>query len=108
MNSGGTFSPKLAVLAAFACISFVLGIFLRNDLVFACIPVVLYIGFLSVQSGEVSDVSVKRAVEKAQLAQGDSCKVRLRVTNTGKRSIALITIADSVPSDLRSDRASFR
>src|SRR5580704_2250064 len=102
-SGGGTSSAKLAVLAAFACISFVLGIFLRNDLVFACIPVVLYLGLLAVKSRGVSEVSVERAVEKAQLVQGEACKIRLRVTNTEKRSIALVTVADSIPPELRNE-----
>ncbi|MDA4129589.1 MAG: DUF58 domain-containing protein [Thaumarchaeota archaeon] len=93
--------PKVGLLASFACITFVLGVFLRSDLIFASAPIVLLLGLFAIQKRSIGQVYVVRTIEKAQLLQGDYSKVRLQVTNIGKAPIALVTISDSVPFELR-------
>jgi len=107
MASEGRVSPKIYLLASFVCISIVLGIFFRTYFVFASIPVLIYLGLLALQNGPIFELSVERVIEKGELVQGDSSKVRLRITNTGKNPIALATIVDSVPLDLKDGDSSF-
>ena len=94
-------SPKIALLASFACLAIVLGIFFRNYLMFASVPVLIYLGLLAAQDRPIFALEVERAVEKAQLVQGESSRVRLRLVNRGKNPIPLATIEDAVPLELR-------
>jgi uncharacterized protein (DUF58 family) len=95
-------SIKVAVLGSFSVLSFIFGLFLSNALIFASIPAVVYLALVFVQrdSSPRADVKIVRTLERAQLSEGDVSKVRLRVTNVGKKSIAFLTIKDAVPRDL--------
>ena len=94
-------SAKLQLLAAFAAFSFALGLLLRDALIFAGIPVVIYLVLISFQSQTpFGPVTVSRTVEKAQLYEDDTTKVRLRTANLGKKLIGLVTVEDSVPPEL--------
>ncbi len=94
-------SAKMQLLAAFAAFSFALGLLLRDALIFSGIPVIIYLVLVSFQSQTpIGPVTVKRTIEKAQLYEDDTSKVRLRISNLGKKLIGLVTIEDSVPSEL--------
>ncbi len=99
-------STKVQVLASFAAISFALGLILRDALIFVGIPVVIYLVLTSLQSQTPGPVSVARTVEKAQLYEEDVSKVRLRTTNLGKKPIALVTVEDYAPTELRDEGSS--
>lgn len=98
-------SPKIQALGAFAAISFSIGLLLRSVLVFAGVPVVIYLVLISFQSGTPGPLSVARLVEKSQVYEDETSKVRLRVSNLGKKSVALVNIEDSVPPELRDKTA---
>jgi uncharacterized protein (DUF58 family) len=94
-------SAKIQVLVSFAAISFALGLFFRDALIYAGIPVVLYLVLVSLQSDDIlGPISISRTVEKLQFYEEDSTKVRLRTTNLGKRSVAFVTVEDRVPTEL--------
>lgn len=94
-------STKVQLLGAFAAISFALGLLLRNALVFASIPVTIYLALVLLQIRTPRPVSVTRTVEKSQFYEEEISRVRLRVSNPGERSVALVTIEDTVPEELR-------
>jgi len=94
------------VLGAFAAISFALGLLLRDALIFAGVPAVIYLVLLSLQNHAVGQISVTRTVEKSQVYEDESSKVRLRATNPSKKSVVLVTIEDTVPVELRDGTSS--
>jgi uncharacterized protein (DUF58 family) len=96
-------SAKVQTLASFAAISFALGIIFRNALIFAAIPVVIYLILVSLQGQMPGPIMVARTVEKSQLYEEDTSRVRLRASNLGKRTIALVTIEDYIPSELKNE-----
>jgi len=88
-------------LTAFAAFSFAVGLLVRDDLVFASILAVIYLILISFQSRvPIGPVAVTRTVEKAQLYEEDTSRVRLRTTNLGKKLVGRVTIEDSVPAEL--------
>ncbi len=98
-----TTSAKVQVLASFVAISFVIGLIFRNVLIFAGVTVLIYLGLISLQSQPPREIKIQRLIEKAQLFEDDVSKVRLQATNSSKRSIALVTVEDSVPQELNND-----
>ena len=96
-----TTSAKVQVLASFVAISFVIGLIFRNVLIFAGVTVLIYLGLISLQSQPPREIKIQRLIEKAQLFEDDVSKVRLQATNSSKRSIALVTVEDSVPQGAR-------
>lgn len=100
-------SSKIQILASFAAISFALGLLFRNALIFAAVPVVMYLALISFQSSKSpGPISVVRTVEKSQFYEEDGSKVRLRATNLGKQLIGLVTIEDKIPVEISSDEGS--
>src|SRR5579872_238406 len=99
--NGKTISAKVQALGAFAAISFALGLLLREALAFAGVPIVIYLLLLSLQNQTPGPVLVARTVEKSQVYEDETSRIRLRATNSGKKSTALVTIEDSVPVELR-------
>jgi uncharacterized protein (DUF58 family) len=98
-------SGKVQVLVSFAAISFVLGLIFQNALIFACVPVVFYLALTSLQSEAPGPVTVERTVEKVQFYEEEESKVRLRITNLGKRFGTLVTVVDDVPADLANPKS---
>jgi uncharacterized protein (DUF58 family) len=103
MVSIRTTSAKVQVLASFVAVTFVLGIIFRSVLIFAGVPALVYLGLLTLQSQPPGEIIVTRYVEKAQLFEDDTSKVRIRTINTSKRSIALVIVEESVPKELEND-----
>jgi len=94
-------SAKVVVLIILAIISFVLGLLLGSKMIFAAIPIVAYLTMALLQFAEPHlNVDVVRSVERSQLYEEDSTRVRLLVTNIGKSEIPLLTVMDTVPSEL--------
>jgi len=93
-------SIKVQVLAPFAAISFVLGLLFQDALIFTCVPVVFYLVLVSLQNQPPGPISVARTVEKSQFYEEEESKVRLRVTNLGKRYLGIVTVEDRVPPEL--------
>ncbi|MHB8567152.1 MAG: DUF58 domain-containing protein [Nitrososphaerales archaeon] len=99
-------SSKIVVLASFAIIIFVFGLLLGNLLVFASVPIVMYLAFAFLQSEELhADVKIVRTLEKSQLSEEETTQVRLRITNLGKKKIPVLAVSDSVPEDVRDQDA---
>jgi uncharacterized protein (DUF58 family) len=96
-------SVKIQILASLAAITFVLGLLLRDALIFASVPIVFYLVLLSLRSRSPGPISVARTVEKAQFYEDEESKVRLRTTNLGKRVAALVTVEDQLPSELTNE-----
>ncbi len=98
-------SAKVSVLASFAAISFALGLLFRDALIFAGIPVVIYLALVSLVRAP-GEIEVTRSNEKSQFYENDSTKVRLRTTNLGNQSIALVMIEDQLPVELSNGSSS--
>jgi len=96
-------SVKIQILASLAAITFVLGLFLQDALIFASVPILFYIILLSFQNRSLGPVSVTRTVEKSQFYEDEESKVRLRTTNLGKRGVALVTLEDRLPPELTNE-----
>lgn len=98
-------SSKPVVLVAFASLLFSFGLVLDNFLIFATIPVVMYMAFVYIQS-EVLQPKVKfeRSIERSQIDEDETTQVRLRVTNYGGTKIPLLQITDNVPEDVMDEK----
>ena len=67
-------SVKIQILASLAAITFVLGLFLQDALIFASVPIVFYLVLLSLQNRSPGPVPVSRIVEKAQFYEDEESK----------------------------------
>ena len=109
-------TPKVPLLSSFATIIFVLGLVAGSALVFASIPVVIYLAlsYVSSTTGEEHSkdkinkpkIKVSRSLEKSLLYDGDESRVKIRITNFGRSLIPFLKIEDSVPGDLKKDKGS--
>jgi uncharacterized protein (DUF58 family) len=101
-ESRTSISPKTYALAAFSLILFLIAIVVKNaPLTFgAIVPILFLAAVLLTTEPPSTSLSVERTIERYQIYEKESCKVRLRVQNTGKAEIACLQIRDLIPSRL--------
>jgi uncharacterized protein (DUF58 family) len=94
-------TSKPVVLIAFASLIFSFGLVLDNYLIFATIPIVMYLALVYIQSDTLQPkVKVVRSIERTQIDEDETTQVRLRVTNLGKQRIPFLRLIDKVPQDV--------
>jgi len=90
------------VLAAFAFILFSVGLLASNALIFASIPVIMYLAFAFIQSGQFQpELKISRALERTQVNEDDTLQVRMRITNLGSKAIPLLNVTDNLPDEIQ-------
>lgn len=93
------YSLKPFLIAVLALVFFILGLFFVSLIIFVSIPLVILLAFMILHSEKPEgQIEVKRSLEKIQVNEGDFCKVRLRVKNSGKSDIPIFQVRDLVPS----------
>ena len=90
------------LLAVFAVIAFIAGLFVEQPLIFASVPITLLLAFTALRSRDPHpDIRMERALERVQLREEELTRVRLRVKNLGAARIAMLQIRDGVDQELR-------
>jgi uncharacterized protein (DUF58 family) len=94
-------SARLVLLILFAVILFVIGLFIRQPLIFLAALVMSFLGFsLLYLKRPHTDIEVSRILEGATVAEGELCKVSLRVKNLRSTEIAALQVRDLIPLKL--------
>jgi uncharacterized protein (DUF58 family) len=94
-------NDRLVLLIPFAIILFVIGLFIRQPLVFFAVPVMSLLGFsLLYLKPPHTDIEVTRILEKATVAEGEPCRISLRVKNLRSTGIGVLQVRDLIPSHL--------
>lgn len=98
-------SPRAYLLAGASAGLFVGGLFLSQPFMFASIPVVLLVGFMALRSVDPrADLEIVRTAEKVRIREGESAKIRLRVTNRGLKRVSFLQVRDAVGPGLQGPR----
>ncbi len=98
-------SPRGYALFVLGVVSFVVGLFASRPLAFVSIPLIMLLGFTALRSRDPRvDVEVTRTTEKVRIRQGESTRVRLRVSNLARTPVSMLQVADHVPAELRGKR----
>ena len=81
------------------------GLFISEPIIFVSVPIMCLIGFLILQRNpsELAKLELTRTLEKVQINEEETCRVRLRVTNISTNDIALLQIKDRIPTELYGD-----
>jgi len=94
-------NDRLVLLIPFAITLFVIGLFIRQPLIFLAVPVMSLLGFsLLYLKPPHTDIEVSRILEKATVAEGEPCRVLLQVKNLRSTGIAALQVRDLIPSQL--------
>ena len=96
---------RLVLLVLFGLAVIVVGLFASKPIILASIPIMLLIGFtlLQLRQPKISQVQVTRTLEKLQINEEDTSRVRLEITNKGTSDFPFLQISDWVPKELRGD-----
>jgi uncharacterized protein (DUF58 family) len=94
-------NDRLVLLIPFAITLFVIGLFIRQPVIFLAVPVASLLGFsLLYLKPPHTDIEVSRILEKATVTEGEPCRVSLRVKNLRSTGIAALQVRDLIPSAL--------
>jgi uncharacterized protein (DUF58 family) len=103
-------SVRVYLLAVFALLAFIGGLFVAEPLIFVSVPIVLLLVFMALRSRTpVPRLEVERTMERVRIRVGQTTRVRLRVRNAGSEPVAMLRVRDGVDPELRgaSTRAAF-
>lgn len=105
------FQVRFLLLALLALTSVIAGLFISEPIIFVSVPIVAFIGFTIMQfrRPDLSKVEVTRTLERVQIIEGETSRVRLTVKNSSSIAIPFLQINDKLPSELSGDntRSSF-
>lgn len=95
-------SPKAFALGGFTLILFFLAILVKSaDLLFGATVPIIFLGAVLLTTETPSDsLTIQRTVERYQVYEKETCRVRMRVHNTGRKEIDFLQIRDLVPTKL--------
>lgn len=96
------FHTKFMLLTLLA-IAFVLaGLFITRPIIFVAVPIIAYIGFtiLQLKRPNLSKVQVTRTLERVQINEGETSRIRLTVKNASKTKISFLKISDQLSTEL--------
>lgn len=92
-------------LGVLALICFLSGLFVPQPMIFVSVPVTLLLAFSVLRSRDPRpQLSVRRTTERVQITEGESTRVRLRVTNMGGRDAPMVLVRDAVHPMLKSKK----
>ncbi|MDG6925471.1 MAG: DUF58 domain-containing protein [Nitrososphaerota archaeon] len=103
-------SARVYLLAVFAVLAFVGGLFVAEPLIFVSVPLFLLLVFTTIRARtSLPNIEVERSTERVRVRVGQTTRVRLRVRNLGHRPVAMLRIRDSVHAELigQSTRSAF-
>jgi uncharacterized protein (DUF58 family) len=95
-------SFRLVILLIFGSLILLAGFFSSLPIIFVSVPIVLLSGFtlLQLKRPELRKVRLTRTLERLQINEEETCRVRLEVTNTGSNDFPLLQIRDQIPVEL--------
>jgi uncharacterized protein (DUF58 family) len=95
-------SFRLVILLIFGSLILLAGFFSSLPIIFVSVPIVLLSGFtlLQLKRPELRKVRLTRTLERLQINEEETCRVRLEVTNTGSNDVPLLQIRDQIPVEL--------
>lgn len=102
---------RFVLLVLLAITLVLVGLLSSEPIIFLSVPLLLFVGFsiLQLKRPDLSNVEVTRTLERVQLSEGESSRVRLKVKNIGQTEIPYLQIIDRLPAELcgESTRSSF-
>ena len=104
-SSGNKIGYRFILLVTLALALVVAGIFLPEPFIFLSVPIVSLAGFILLQfrRPDLQKLEVRRTLERLQIREDESCRVRLRIRNGGVNAISFLQVRDSVPDELAGD-----
>jgi uncharacterized protein (DUF58 family) len=94
-------NDRLVLLIPSAIFLFVVGLFIRQPMIFLAVPLTSFLGFsLLYLKPPHTDIEVSRVLERATVTEGEPCRVSLRVKNLRSTGIAALQVRDLVPTQL--------
>jgi uncharacterized protein (DUF58 family) len=99
-------SFRLVLLVIFGSLVLLVGFFSSLPIIFVSVPIMLLSGFtlLQLRRPELRKVRLTRTLERVQINEEETCRIRLEVTNTGYNDIPLLQIRDQIPVELFGDK----
>ena len=105
------FDIKFMFLLLLALTAILAGLFISDPIIFLSVPIIAFIGFtmLQLKRPDLSKVEVTRTLERVQIIEGDTSRVRLTVKNANAFDIPFLQVNDQLPAELCGDntRSSF-
>ncbi|MDG6998611.1 MAG: hypothetical protein JRN15_05800, partial [Nitrososphaerota archaeon] len=96
------FETRFMFLILLALVSVLAGIFISEPIIFVSVPIIALIGFtvLQLKRPDLSKVEVTRTLERVQINEGETSRVRLTVKNSGTTDIDFLQISDQLSPEL--------
>jgi uncharacterized protein (DUF58 family) len=95
-------SRRVYLLAYLAVLSLVGGLFVAQPLIFVSVPLTILLGLTVLRSQDPRpDLEVRRTTERVRIREGETTRVRIRVSNLGPRPVAMLQLRDCVHPELR-------
>ena len=98
-------SFRFILIIPFGLVLVLVGLFISQPLVFVSVPMICLVGFLILQMKlpDVSKVEMIRTLEKFQIREEETCRVKLGIKNTSDKEYPLLQVRDSIPAELEGE-----
>ncbi len=96
------FQTRFMLLTLLAFASVLVGLFISQPIIFVSVPIIAFVGFtfLQLKRPDLSKLEVARTLERVQINEGETSRVRLTVKNGSKIDIAFLQIKDELSREL--------
>ncbi len=96
---------RFILLVSFGLGLVVVGLFLSEPFIFISVPIMCFLGFvlLRFKQPDPEEIEIHRTLERSQIREEETCRVRLSVTNSGANTISFLQIRDFLPTELMGD-----